>query len=280
MTNEPRITLLHLSDLQFGPHHRFEGASSPGSLLNRLRDDLEKLQKEEDVRPDLVLLTGDLTEFGLKSHFDQMLSFAQGLADVTELPARRIVIVPGNHDVNWKLSEAYFAERAGNEEPTVLPYWPKLRSYAELFARFYEGQPGISFSEAEPYNLFDYPELRVVIAGLNSTIAESHRKDDHYGFFGEQQLRFFAQKLWPYKESGVLRIAAVHHDPLNLGENEAARQDMKDFKGMLAPRRPRLRISPRWSTPTAAPGPTPIAGKLSLSLPPRARTPTSPRASI
>ena len=25
MTNEPRITLLHLSDLQFGPHHRFEG---------------------------------------------------------------------------------------------------------------------------------------------------------------------------------------------------------------------------------------------------------------
>ncbi len=74
-----------------------------------------------------------------------------------------------------------------------------------------------------------------MVAGLNSTIAESHRKDDHYGFLGEQQLRFFAEKLRPYKESGVLRIAAVHHDPLHLGENEAARQDQKDFKGMLAP---------------------------------------------
>ena len=95
MTNEPRITLLHLSDLQFGPHHRFEGAGSPGSLLHRLRDDLEKL-REEGVRPE---------------------------------------------------------------------------------------------------------------------IAESHRKEDHYGFLGDKQLRFFAEKLRPHKESGVVRIAAVHHNP-------------------------------------------------------------------
>ena len=30
MTNEPRITLLHLSDLQLGPHHRFEENSNVG----------------------------------------------------------------------------------------------------------------------------------------------------------------------------------------------------------------------------------------------------------
>ena len=30
MTNEPRITLLHLSDLQLGPHHRFEETSNVG----------------------------------------------------------------------------------------------------------------------------------------------------------------------------------------------------------------------------------------------------------
>lgn len=235
VANEPVITLLHLSDLQFGPHHRFEGPGSPGSLLSRLRDDLDRLRKEEALRPDLVLLTGDLTEYGLKSEFDQLLSFAHGLTEVTELPPRRIVIVPGNHDINWKLSEAYFAERAGNEAPAVLPYWPKLRPYADFFARFYEGQPGISFTESEPYTLFDYPELHVVVAGLNSTIAESHRKEDHHGFHGEPQLRSFAEKLRPYRESGVLRIAAVHHDPLHLGENELARQDLKDLKGMLAP---------------------------------------------
>ncbi len=52
------------------------------------------------------------------------------------------MVVPGNHDVNWKLSEAYFAQQAGNEAKPALPYWPKLQPYADFFARFYEGQPG------------------------------------------------------------------------------------------------------------------------------------------
>ncbi|KYF56516.1 hypothetical protein BE04_26815 [Sorangium cellulosum] len=235
MVKQKPITLLHLSDMQFGPHHRFEGPSSPGSLLQRLRDDLERLRDEEGIRPDLVLLTGDLTEYGMKSQFDQLLSFAHGLTEVTELAPRRVVVVPGNHDVNWKLCQAYFAEREGNEERPSLPYWPKLRPYAEFFARFYEGQTGIQFTEAEPWSLFEYPDLRVVVAGLNSAIAESHRPEDHYGLVGEQQLRFFAGKLRPYKEQGFLRIAAIHHDPLHPGASDAARQDAKDLKGMLRP---------------------------------------------
>ncbi|WP_437679801.1 HipA N-terminal domain-containing protein [Sorangium sp. So ce131] len=235
MVQQKPITLLHLSDMQFGPHHRFEGPNSPGSLLHRLRDDLDRLRDEEGIRPDLVLLTGDLTEYGMKSQFDQLLSFAHGLTELTELAPRRVVVVPGNHDVNWKLCQAYFAEREGNEERPSLPYWPKLRPYAEFFARFYEGQTGIQFTEAEPWSLFEYPDLRVVVAGLNSAIAEGHRPEDHYGFAGEQQLRFFAGKLRPYKEQGFLRIAAIHHDPLHPGENDAARQDAKDLKGMLRP---------------------------------------------
>ncbi|KYF61282.1 hypothetical protein BE11_17105 [Sorangium cellulosum] len=235
MVKQKPITLLHLSDMQFGPHHRFEGPSSPGSLLHRLRDDLDRLREEDGVRPDLVLLTGDLTEYGMKSQFDQLLSFAHGLTEVTELAPRRVVVVPGNHDVNWKLCSAYFAEREGNEERPVLPYWPKLRPYAEFFARFYEGQTGIEFTETEPWSLFEYPDLNVVVAGLNSAIAESHRPEDHYGFVGEQQLRFFAGKLRPYKEQRFLRIAAIHHDPLHPGDNDAARQDAKDLRGMLQP---------------------------------------------
>ncbi|MGK3965364.1 HipA N-terminal domain-containing protein [Sorangium sp. So ce118] len=235
MSKQKPITLLHLTDMQFGPHHRFEGPTSAGSLLQRLRDDLERLREQEGIRPDLVMLTGDLTEYGMKSQFDQLLSFAHGLTEVTELSPRRVVVVPGNHDVNWKLCEAYFAEREGNEERPSRPYWPKLRPYAEFFTRFYEGQTGLQFTEAEPWSLFEYPDLRVVVAGLNSAMAESHRPEDHYGLVGEQQLRYFAGKLRPYREQGFLRIAAIHHDPLHPAENDAAKQDAKDLKGMLQP---------------------------------------------
>jgi HipA-like protein len=234
VANAPPITLLHLSDMQFGPHHRFERPDAPGGLLHRLRDDLGRMRDEEGLRPDLVLLTGDLTEYGLKSQFSELLSFAHGLVEVTELPPRRIVMLPGNHDVNWKLSEAYFAERLGNEEKPVQPYWPKLRPYADVFARFYEGQPGIAFTEVEPWTFYEYPDLKLVVAALDSVIAESHRAEDHYGFIGEPQLDFFAGKLRPYKERGWLRIGAVHHDPMH-PENDAARQDAKDLKGRLLP---------------------------------------------
>jgi 3',5'-cyclic AMP phosphodiesterase CpdA len=52
------------------------------------------------------------------------------------------------------------------------------------------------------------PELKLVVAGLNSTMRESHQAEDHYGYLGEAQLRWFADKLAPYRQEGWLRIAA------------------------------------------------------------------------
>lgn len=228
------ITLLHLSDVQFGPHHRFEGGGALGSLLERLRQDLDPLCQAEGLRPDLIVLTGDLAEYGKRSEFEQVQRFAQTLAGLLELPPRRVVLVPGNHDINWKASESYFSAREADEVEPVFPYFPKLRHYADFFARFYEGETTIRFTEEEPWSFFEYPELKVVVAGLNSAMAESHRGEDHYGFIGEQQLRDFAAKLRPYKEQGFLRIGAVHHDVLH-PENPKAAQDLKDLKRILGP---------------------------------------------
>ena len=47
----------------------------------------------------------------------------------------------------------------------------------------------------EPWTLFEMHDLNVVVAGLNSTIAESHRKKDHFGHLGEDQLAWFAERL-------------------------------------------------------------------------------------
>lgn len=236
MASEPTVTLLHLSDLQLGPHHRFDPGSELGSLLGRLREDLDDLAKTEELRPDLVLVTGDLAEHGLRSQFEEVSCFVEALASQLGLQRRRLVLVPGNHDINWKLSSAYFDTCAGNEEQPRPPYWPKLHHYADFFARFYEGYPDLQFTEAEPWSFFAYPELKVVVAGLNSTIAESHRSEDHYGYLGEAQIRAMVAKLRPYQEQGYLRIAAVHHDLLQPPEgNERARQDLKDLKRMLGP---------------------------------------------
>ena len=55
------ITILHLSDLQFGAKHAFGRKVVPAidgrfdQLLSRLTDDLGQLREKNDVRPDLVM---------------------------------------------------------------------------------------------------------------------------------------------------------------------------------------------------------------------------------
>ncbi len=70
----------------------------------------------------------------------------------------------------------------------------------------------MSFAPDEPWTLLEMPDLNVVVAGLNSTMAESHLDTDHYGWVGEHQLRWFAEWLARYRDQGWLRLATVHHN--------------------------------------------------------------------
>ena len=216
-SNRP-ITLLHLSDTQFGRNHRFEGLDLPppdnsfDTLLERLKQDLRGLTKDHGLRPDLVVLSGDMAECGLKSEFEDLRDFLGGLIEYLGLPPERVVMVPGNHDINRKACQAYFFECESQEEQPTPPFWPKWRDFVNFFNAFYPEKAGIVFTEKEPWTLFEIPELRLAVAGLNSTMRESYRDEDHYGWVGEAQLRWFAERLEAYRQKGWLRIGVVHHN--------------------------------------------------------------------
>ncbi len=220
MTIEPSITILHLSDMQFGRHHRFGRLGLGGAderfdtLLQRVHDDLAELERSHALRPDIIALTGDLAEWGLKSEFAAVQQFAEGLAARLGLGRERVLVIPGNHDINRKKCSGYFDDREGDGETPAPPYWPKWKPFVEFFGELYNGVDGYRFTELEPWTLFELPELRVVVAGLNSTMRESHRDADHYGWLGEGQLRWFAERLRPYAAKGWLRVGLVHHNPV------------------------------------------------------------------
>ncbi|MCP4698761.1 MAG: hypothetical protein GY862_18205, partial [Gammaproteobacteria bacterium] len=66
----------------------------------------------------------------------------------------------------------------------------------------------IRFTEETPWTFFEIPDLRIAVAGLNSTMRESHREEDHYGEVGKTQLQWFAERLEEYKRRGWFRIGA------------------------------------------------------------------------
>jgi WD40 repeat protein/3',5'-cyclic AMP phosphodiesterase CpdA len=214
----PELTVVHVSDPQFGKHHLFGGNGltpadrAHDSLFSRLHDDLSRLADEHGVRPDLMVVTGDLAEWGLRSEYEQATEFLAALCEAVEIPRKHVAIVPGNHDVNRKACQAYFADQEADEREPVAPYWPKWRPFAKAFADFYVDVEGVAFTPDEPWTLFEMPDLAVVVAGLNSTMAESHCESDHYGWIGEEQLGWFADRLEGYRGQGWLRIAAVHHN--------------------------------------------------------------------
>jgi len=68
MSTKPAITVLHVSDMQFGAKHRFgspEGTPADrqhATLAARLLTDLHHLRDHYDLAPDLIIASGDLAE--------------------------------------------------------------------------------------------------------------------------------------------------------------------------------------------------------------------------
>src|SRR5262249_13002964 len=188
------------------------------SLFARLHEDLAKLADARGLWPDLVVVTGDLAETGMGSEFDQVVEFLERLVEAVDVPRHRVAVVPGNHDVNRIACQASFLNEQATGQQPVPPYWPKWRHYAAAFEHFYGsgtwsgGGARPLFAPEQPWTLFEMADLRVVVAGLNSTMAESHRDTDHYGWVGEDQLRWFTERLRRYRNEGWLVLGAVHHN--------------------------------------------------------------------
>ncbi|WP_261558378.1 pentapeptide repeat-containing protein, partial [Frankia tisae] len=217
------ISVLHLSDLRLG------GADGTGgdvlSMLTPMLDDLRGLGAQRsgvDERaaiPDLMVVTGDLTRTASEDEFDRAYDFLTGLADGLGLARERIVVVPGDLDVNAALCEAYVARERAYKRAAVPPHWPKWAFFDDFLRRLHGEEADSRFRLGREWSVVAFPELRVVVAGLNSTMAQTHRV--RIGEVGERQLGAVAEELDRDGWQGWLRIGAVHHGPASVAGTDA-----------------------------------------------------------
>jgi WD40 repeat protein len=214
------VTVLHVSGPRFGriPADADEPVGAE-ELQARIWGDLTRLADDGVARPDLLVVTGDLTESGSLKESGQALAFLTGLRALLGLEPGRVVVVPGARDVNRAACRAYFSTCEADDIEPQSPYWPKWRHFSGLFEEFYQGLDSVVFDSAQPWTLFPIPEIKVVVAGLNSTMAHSHRDDDRYGWLGEAQAAWFAERLRPFEREGWLRLGALQHEPLPGGRD-------------------------------------------------------------
>ena len=77
---KPKLTILHVSDLHFGP-----------PLVHEVAE--EALRSAHDLAPDAIVISGDLTQ---RARRDQFLAAKEFMSRLPEAPT---LVIPGNHDV-------------------------------------------------------------------------------------------------------------------------------------------------------------------------------------
>lgn len=117
MSSAQTITWLHLSDLNVCRSTQWDAKPVVESLVT----DLTRLQRTQGLRPDVILFSGDLAWGQIPQHplVDQYRVAASILEQIRNafsppVPASRVYIVPGNHDVNCdKVDPAHTKHLAG-----------------------------------------------------------------------------------------------------------------------------------------------------------------------
>ena len=211
------IVLLHLSDLHFGKNSRFahEDHKEFGAGLGQAVQE-EAERRGFKKKPDLVIVTGDVAQQALPSEYKNAIEFFGGLVGQTGVDRERFVFLPGNHDVAWNKCIQVQVALEGEDitedqlEPTMEK--EKFAPFEKFKKDFLDGDP-----TAPPTPLacgafvYDFRDLRVSVAALNSCEEETHKK--HGGELSSQQAQALMDHWSTTPVDAWIKIAAIHHNP-------------------------------------------------------------------
>lgn len=205
--------ILHISDLHHGPN---QDPRAPGF---REHDDLtrEKITEEFltavqnlNPKPNLIIVTGDLTWEALDTEFNDAIVVLERLALTLDInSSKNIIIVPGNHDASSQLFQY-------NNTYEFFPYFKFYSKLKKEYSRDF-------FHKEDPENIFKIHDLvnefGVIIIVFNSNIKQNANDDpkERKGWLGRLQVRTAlnrAKEMLSSKFDEAIKIAVFHHNAL------------------------------------------------------------------
>jgi 3',5'-cyclic AMP phosphodiesterase CpdA len=235
--------ILHLSDLHFGPIDRktLTAEQEPhelGRLLQyasrlygQLEADLMRMDKRDGLN--MLVVTGDIADRADPLEYRAAAKFLDELMRGCALRPHQVVLVPGNHDVDWKQAMAAYTPmrrsdvRRPLEKDTYIDDSPdgsgkyiEVRNESEHQKRFLHFSN--FYSQVRPQELYplDYsdqallqhfPEQNVLVLGLNS----AWRIDHHFSKLASINPDALEKTLKSVRNTpayrGCVKIAAWHH---------------------------------------------------------------------
>ncbi|MDR3542653.1 MAG: metallophosphoesterase [Desulfosporosinus sp.] len=204
------ISILHISDLQFGPSNVIFGETETQSnILYELSDDINYLIKKNSLdKVDLVIVSGDIADTAMPYEYDQALTFFKGLKENLMIDNSRVIMVPGNHDINWP-----FAKHIKETNPSNLSYkfWPFIKFCEE----YYGDKTNVSLV-SKGFEIFDFSkEINAIVYAFNSSLEEDH--ENNCGYIDLKTIHKAFREHFSNDANEFLKIAVFHHSILEGG---------------------------------------------------------------
>lgn len=248
---------MHISDL-----HRSKGCEiSNVALLSSLLTDRDRYSVTESPKikaPDIIIVSGDVirgstnpdgSEDEVQNQYDEATDFLNKLTtNFLDGDKKKIVITPGNHDIDWKFSKEsmekidsakVFDEKnilkqgilkdALNKNSSTRWSWKdlsfykitdiekynkRLEAFANFYTSFYDGDRKYGIEPKEQYDIFDFPEFDLTITAFNSCY-----NNDHLRLVGDIHPECIANvnlQLRNLKKKGRLVLSTWHHNTKGL----------------------------------------------------------------
>lgn len=215
------LYILHLSDL----HIR------SSSEANKYRSQLETdLKKELEInRLDYLVISGDIANFSTQDEYEAAFNLVDSIVKRFGLDSERVIIVPGNHDINWEISEEAYPFIHKRKLPELLPegkyisageagalirdeelYKKRFLNFNNYFYKKVYGGLQFPLDYAEQGILRPSPENKILFLAINSCCEIDHNYQ-HRAEINMEMLSCAIDQLLDENYDDWLKIAVWHH---------------------------------------------------------------------
>lgn len=224
--NDP-IQILFLSDLQFG--ERNQACSVKKSTLSDLMlREIPSFLSNRGIRVDLVVVTGDIAEYGLPSEYEKATNWLKNLCERLwgKFDPDRLLLVNGNHDYNLSINALnHFRFKYGSEpiEMETLKDEDCLKDYTMMafypYKKFLDDITNETHDDLTYYNDKFY---HLGIRFLHLNVMEGYNVQRSKGTFfnvSDETFNEIIDKEQANYDGNPFTIILSHASPAELGYN-------------------------------------------------------------
>ena len=222
MAIEDIMKILHISDLHFGTR---EDALR---WYSQLSDDLK--QGLSCNKLNAMIISGDVANFADDVEYRAAKEFVERICDEFRMNRSDVIIVPGNHDLNWELSKAGYTEEKketthGLKEGTFIEENDSVillrndEAYKKRFSPFIKFYSDVKrvpypFENRDQGIIYHLKDYNILILGLNSAWQVDHHFESRVSICPDAVSTALDAIRQNHNYEKCLKFAVWHH-PLN-----------------------------------------------------------------